>query len=120
MILDEIRLAAREDFSIRYEEVMGNVRIGYHHEELVSQKEGEEWAVCLRPNVQRFLWVPSQKGIAHEGPRGYRVAMLIDYVTAGAERDAVNCSNSDQRIKKFGRRYVLTQHVISEWDREVA
>ena len=65
---------------------MGNVWIGYHHEELVSQKEGEEWTVCLRPNVQSSLWVPPQKGIAQEGPRGYRVAMLIDYVTADAAR----------------------------------
>ena len=36
---------------------MGDVRIGYHHEELVPQEEREEWAVFLRPNVQRSLWV---------------------------------------------------------------
>lgn len=30
---------------------MGDMGIRYHHEELVSQEEREEWAVLLRPHM---------------------------------------------------------------------
>jgi hypothetical protein len=78
---------------------MGDMWVGYHHEELVSQEEGEEWAVLLRPNVQSSLWVSPQEGITQEGPRGYGIAVLIDYVIARAERHAVNQSDGDHGIK---------------------
>ena len=82
---------------------MSNLWVRYHHEELVAHEEREEWAILLGPYSQGSLGILPQRGIAQQGPRGYSVAIIIDYVAANTERHAV-CEDDDKEcINQFGR-----------------